>query len=144
MSNPKVREPLMHIVKRDAMPFWKSALIRLIAILLALVVCGIVIVLMTSMIPGKEPLNPLKVYAGNALHLTIRAEDIAYKEEEYHVQFELTNVSGKELYNLSFAITGAEQYRVFTVGDNETRTQLTQEDFGSSMTKKIKTLKMKK
>ena len=64
MSNGKVREPLMHIVKRDTLPLWKSALIRLIAIVLALVVCGGVIVLMTSMIPGKEPLNPLKVYAG--------------------------------------------------------------------------------
>ena len=64
MSNGKVREPLMHIVKRDSMPLWKSALIRLVAILLALVVCGGIIVLMTSMIPGKEPLNPLKVYAG--------------------------------------------------------------------------------
>ena len=64
MSNPKVREPLMHIVKRDGMPFWKSAMVRLIAIVLALVVCGGIIVLMTSMIPGKEPLNPLKVYAG--------------------------------------------------------------------------------
>ena len=64
MSNPKVREPLMHIVKRDSMPLWKSMLVRLIAVLLALVVCGGIIVLMTSMIPGKEPLNPLKVYAG--------------------------------------------------------------------------------
>ncbi len=64
MSNPKVREPLMHIVKRDQLPFWKSALIRLLAVLLALVVCSVVIVLMTSMIPGKEALNPLKVYAG--------------------------------------------------------------------------------
>ncbi len=64
MSNPTVREPLMHIVKRDGIPFWKSALIRLVAILLALVVCGGIIVLMTGMIPGKEPLNPFKVYAG--------------------------------------------------------------------------------
>ncbi len=64
MSNPKVKEPLMHIVKRDAIPFWKSALIRLLAVVLALVACGAVIVLMTSMIPGKEALNPLKVYAG--------------------------------------------------------------------------------
>ena len=35
-----------------------------IAVVLALVACGAVIVLMTSMIPGKEALNPLKVYAG--------------------------------------------------------------------------------
>lgn len=62
MSNPKVKEPLMHIVKRDPMPVWKAMLIRLVALLLALVVCGGVIVLMTSMIPGREALNPLKVY----------------------------------------------------------------------------------
>ena len=48
MSNGKVREPLIHIVKRDTLPLWKSALIRLIAIVLALVVCGGVIVLMGS------------------------------------------------------------------------------------------------
>lgn len=64
MSNTKVREPLMHIVKRESMPLWKSMGIRLLAVLLSLVLCGGVIVLMTGMIPGKEALNPLKVYAG--------------------------------------------------------------------------------
>ena len=54
MSNPKVREPLMHIVKRDSMPLWKSMLVRLIAVLLALVVCGGIIVLMTSHDEAKE------------------------------------------------------------------------------------------
>lgn len=58
----KVKEPLMHIVKRDPLPVWKAMIIRLIALLLALVVCGGVIVLVTSMIPGREALNPLKVY----------------------------------------------------------------------------------
>lgn len=35
-----VREPLFHIAKRDHMPMWKSLLIRLGAILAALVLCG--------------------------------------------------------------------------------------------------------
>ncbi len=64
MSNPQKREPLMHIVKRDQIPLWKAMLIRLLAVVLALVVCAGVIVLLTSMIPGKEALNPLQVYAG--------------------------------------------------------------------------------
>ena len=40
MSKTKVREPLMHIVKRDPMPFWKSMGIRLLAVILSLVLCG--------------------------------------------------------------------------------------------------------
>ena len=54
-STIKAKEPLFHIAKRDAMPLWKSWLIRLIAIVAALVVCGIVVVLLTD-------LNPLEVY----------------------------------------------------------------------------------
>lgn len=54
-STLKMKEPLFHIAKRDAMPLWKSWLIRLVAIVAALVVCGIVVVLLTD-------LNPLEVY----------------------------------------------------------------------------------
>ncbi len=49
------REPLFHIVKRDALPLWKSILVRVIAILLALLVCAVVVVFITD-------LNPLEVY----------------------------------------------------------------------------------
>lgn len=85
--------------------------------------------------------KPVKVYAGSALKLHIRAEDIAYRGEEYHVQFELENISHKDLYNLSFGITGAEQFKVIRIGDAEETITLTQEDFGDNMTQKIKTLK---
>ncbi len=37
----RVREPLFHIVKRDANPLWKSVLVRVIAILFALCACAI-------------------------------------------------------------------------------------------------------
>lgn len=54
-STIKAKEPRFHIAKRDAMPIWKSWLIRLLAIVAALVVCGIVVVLLTD-------LNPFQVY----------------------------------------------------------------------------------
>jgi len=54
--NHKVKEPLVRITKRDVMPFWRGWLIRLLALLLALVVCAIVIYAMVK-------LNPLKVYS---------------------------------------------------------------------------------
>ena len=53
--NNKNREPLFHIVKRVELPWYKSWSIRLIAILLGLIVCGVV----TSATTG---LNPVKVY----------------------------------------------------------------------------------
>lgn len=50
-----VHEPLFHIVKRDSIPKLNSWLIRIIAILLALVFCGI----LTMVLTGE---NPFKVY----------------------------------------------------------------------------------
>jgi len=55
MSNP-VKEPLFHVVKRDGSGFGRNVLVRLIAIVLALIVSAVVIVLLTGM-------NPLHVYA---------------------------------------------------------------------------------
>ena len=49
------REPLIRIAKRDSMPFWQSTLIRVLSIILALVVCGVIIYLLVKV-------NPLEVY----------------------------------------------------------------------------------
>lgn len=49
------REPLLHIAKRDTIPFGKAMLIRLAGILLALLVCAAVIIIITKY-------NPLEVY----------------------------------------------------------------------------------
>lgn len=54
--NDKKREPLFHIVKRAGLPWYQSLGIRIAAILLALVVCGVVTTITTG-------LNPLEVYA---------------------------------------------------------------------------------
>ena len=51
----KLREPLFHIVKRDAIPWWKSWLIRVAAVLVALVVVAIITLVMTGQ-------NPLEMY----------------------------------------------------------------------------------
>lgn len=44
----KHREPLVHIVKREGLPGWGAWLIRLAAIVLGLLVCGILAVLLTG------------------------------------------------------------------------------------------------
>lgn len=49
------KEPLFQISKRDTIPFYKSILIRLIAIALALCTCAVIIFSLTSM-------NPLQVF----------------------------------------------------------------------------------
>lgn len=84
--------------------------------------------------PNDEPFtksfttkNPLKVWAGSALHLVISASDVARKGEPYEVEFDLRNVSTKPLYNLSFEITGSEQYVV-----KNGETTLVKEDDGST------------
>ena len=52
-----VKEPLLHILKRDGIHPARALMIRLAAVLASLVVCAVVIVLITG-------LNPLEVYAG--------------------------------------------------------------------------------
>ncbi|NCC67145.1 MAG: ABC transporter permease [Clostridia bacterium] len=54
--NSEVREPFVRIIKRESIPTWRSWLIRLVSIVLALAVCGVIIVAMVK-------LNPLKVYS---------------------------------------------------------------------------------
>ena len=53
--NEKKKEPFFHVVKRDALPWYQSVGIRAVAILLALIVCGIVTTLTTG-------INPVEVY----------------------------------------------------------------------------------
>lgn len=56
MANVSLKkEPLIRIAKRDSMPLWQSVLIRIISIVLALVVCGVIIYLLVKV-------NPLEVY----------------------------------------------------------------------------------
>ena len=53
MNKTKNHEPLFHIVKRDALPIYKSWAIRIIAILAALIVAGVITMLFT----GENPIQ---------------------------------------------------------------------------------------
>jgi simple sugar transport system permease protein len=75
--NKKSREPLFHIVKRGATPWYFAWGIRIAAILLALVVCAIV----TNLLTGE---NPLSIYAtiwkgafGTTRKIWILAQNVA-------------------------------------------------------------------
>lgn len=57
MSDATVKEPMVHVVKRDQIPLWKGILVRLIGVALALIVCALFIFVVTG-------LNPFKVYEG--------------------------------------------------------------------------------
>ncbi len=55
------KEPLFHIVKRDALPLYQSIGIRAVAIVLALVLCGI----LTTITTGVDPIAVYKsIFAG--------------------------------------------------------------------------------
>ncbi|MDO4188650.1 MAG: ABC transporter permease [Lachnospiraceae bacterium] len=53
--NDKKREPLFHIVKRDALSFKTAFAIRAIAIIIALIICGIITMITTG-------ISPIEVY----------------------------------------------------------------------------------
>ena len=55
IMNDKKKEPLFHIVKRDALPWYQSVGIRAIAIVLALIVCAVVTMILTGT-------NPIQVF----------------------------------------------------------------------------------
>lgn len=55
MTQTKTKEPLVRISKRVAIPIWKAWGIRLGALLLSLIICGIIIYSIVK-------LNPIKVY----------------------------------------------------------------------------------
>ncbi len=56
IKQKKTHEPLFHIAKRDSIPTLKAWLIRAVAIIFALIVCG----LLTMLLTGENPIN---VYA---------------------------------------------------------------------------------
>ncbi len=78
----KVHDPLFQIVKRDGMEWYKALAIRLGSILIALVVCGLVLVLLTNML--GTPYNPIKIYKtmfdgafGSARKTWVTLQDVA-------------------------------------------------------------------
>ena len=83
--------------------------------------------------------EPVKVYAGNALHMTITVDDIAVRGAIYTAEFEIKNVSGRTLYDLNFKLTGQEQYKVlsFEYGKYQ-EILLSSSEFGDRFSRRIR------
>lgn len=80
-----------------------------------------------------ETTEAIHVYAGSALHLSIILDDVATRGEDYIVRYRLENVSNRSIYNLSFGITGSEQFKVVGYTDQSKQyKEITGEDFGDS------------
>ncbi len=62
-TEKSVREPLFHIAKRNALPFWQSWIIRVLSVVAALLVCAVVIVLFT----GDNPVSMYKTMIQGAI-----------------------------------------------------------------------------
>ncbi|MBR6916814.1 MAG: ABC transporter permease [Clostridia bacterium] len=64
----KVREPLFHIIKKDAIVWWKAWLIRVAAVIVALMVVALVTLVMT----GQNPLEMYKAMVDGAVGNSLR------------------------------------------------------------------------
>ncbi|MCD7772083.1 MAG: leucine-rich repeat protein [Oscillospiraceae bacterium] len=88
--------------------------------------------------------EPVKVYAGTALHLYIEADDVATRGEGYKVTFRLENVSDKSLYNLTFGVTNVEQYKTISASYDGVSwsgdAAITSADFDDSMMRTVSEL----
>ena len=73
----KVREPLFHIVKRSTIPLWKSWMIRIIAILAAFLVCGIITFLLVERNPVDMYVSMFRGSFGSSRKIWKLVKDIA-------------------------------------------------------------------
>ena len=96
--NDKKREPLFHIVKRDALSFKESLAIRAIAIVAALILCGIITMITTG-------ISPIEVYKS----IVIGAFGSARKT---WVTFQNISI----LLIISLALTPAFKMRFWNIG----------------------------
>lgn len=86
--------------------------------------------------------EPLHVYAGSDMQLTIHLSDAAYYNEPYTVLYELKNVSDRTIYNVSHRIKELSQFEgQYThltsdeaVEDAQDWTELTTEELGKGAT----------
>ena len=69
--------------------------------------------------------DPIKVYAGSAMHMTFYIPDSAFEGEDYTITIELENVSHKSIYGLSHMIHGIQgQVTHYSDGTVVEKTQL--------------------
>ena len=94
----ETREPLFHVVKRAAMPFWQSMAIRAGAVLVAFLVCT----LLSSLLIGKTPMEFLSTFFNGILGSPRRIWNLAK--------------DGAKLLAISIAVTPAFRMRFWNIG----------------------------
>ena len=87
MTKEKKREPRFHIVKREPLVWYKAMGIRLFAILIALVVCGIITTITTG-------INPISVYDPFGREGAKRSDDPLHDHRQHRCRYDLGSDSG--------------------------------------------------
>lgn len=77
--------------------------------------------------------EPIKVYAGNAMHMDIYVPDMTFYGDSYPIRIELTNVSDRTLYNVSNSIKYFKEGKVthYSNGAITTETYFTKDNLAS-------------
>lgn len=106
VKEKSVREPLFHIEKRDkvALPWWKSLLVRVVAVLVALIICAAVIMLLI----GE---NPFEVY-GTMIDGALGTKTVRSRERRIWNLLQSTAV----LLCISLAVTPAFKMKFWNTG----------------------------
>lgn len=76
-KDKQIQDPLFHLIKRDALPLYKAALIRLSAILFALLFSGILTFILTKVTPFTIYQKMLYGTFGNRTNLLTTIENLA-------------------------------------------------------------------
>ena len=85
--------------------------------------------------------DPVHVYAGSALKLSIIADDYVERGKLFKTVYRLENVSDRPVYDLTFGIDSSEQYKVVAYTDgSEKRHEISDKDFGDAFTRYISEL----
>ena len=77
--------------------------------------------------------EPIKVYAGNAMHMDIYVPDMTFYGDNYPIRIELANVSDRTLYNVSNSIKYFKEGKVthYSNGAFVSETYFTEDDIAS-------------
>ena len=81
MANQKTREPLLHIAKRGVVPLKNAILIRVAAILLSLIFCGIITIFLT----GDNPISIYVTIFEGALDENVPRDEEAFNAWSKHI-----------------------------------------------------------
>lgn len=95
---PSDKQPLIHIVKRDSMPWWKSWIVRVAAVCIGLIVCAVISYILT-----KE--NPVKIY------LTMIDGSFGTERRRWNLLYEVSI-----LLAIALAVTPAFKMKFWNIG----------------------------